>query len=224
MTELPPDVRAEAAQAALDQHRGCDEDFHGGRIVDAVVAVVAPEIARPLQARIEELEGKAEHWRQRWENRNEHFDLLSCERDALQARLHAQHASNAEFMRGQADEFAAERDALQARVEELEGRDPQEFEVKAALRILNLELHAGKVEDERDALQATIARLTEERDRPYVKPGISGFVYQQPATIQAIVEAATALKDRWRTTDCIDGDMLKAIVALVTAVEEGGKT
>lgn len=34
--------------------------------------------------------------------------------------------------------------------------------------------------------KAEIERLTEERDRPYVKPGVSGFVYQQPANTDAI--------------------------------------
>jgi hypothetical protein len=54
------DVRERAVQAATDALLEWGHDGEIGmsfEVVDAVVAVVAPEIARPLQARIEELEG-----------------------------------------------------------------------------------------------------------------------------------------------------------------------
>lgn len=100
--ELSPDVRTKAAQAAYERtaispYPGWNdlkeewrEQMH--REVDAVTAVVAGEIKRQLRTENEE----------------------------LRLRLHAQHAANAEFMRGQADEFAVERVAFQARITELE--------------------------------------------------------------------------------------------------------
>lgn len=57
--DLPPKVRDRAAQAAVSEFHEYRKQYGGPnweRIADAVVAVVAPEIARPLQARIEELE------------------------------------------------------------------------------------------------------------------------------------------------------------------------
>lgn len=53
--DLPPDVRDRAAQRA--QSTWLTRPSDGWRaVVDAVAAVVAPEIARPLQARVEVLE------------------------------------------------------------------------------------------------------------------------------------------------------------------------
>jgi hypothetical protein len=61
--EIPEDVQDRAAQLAHEAYicayrpTGQHSDrWHA--VVDAVVAVVAPEIERPLQARIEELEGE----------------------------------------------------------------------------------------------------------------------------------------------------------------------
>jgi hypothetical protein len=57
--DLPPDVRAEAAAAVYELSSVDTDDSatFAHAVVDAVVSVVAPEIERPLQARIEELEG-----------------------------------------------------------------------------------------------------------------------------------------------------------------------
>lgn len=55
--DLPPDVRAEAA-AAVYELASVDTDDSATfthAVVDAVVAVVAPQIARSLKARIEKL-------------------------------------------------------------------------------------------------------------------------------------------------------------------------
>lgn len=61
MTDLPLDVRDEASQAAREamyiQTGTRITQNMAEALVDAVVAVVTPQIARPLQARIAELEG-----------------------------------------------------------------------------------------------------------------------------------------------------------------------
>jgi len=53
--DLHPDVRDRAARAAYEVN-GLTVPFQWDAVVDAVAAVFAPEIARPLQARITELE------------------------------------------------------------------------------------------------------------------------------------------------------------------------
>lgn len=61
----------------------------------------------------------------------------------------------------------------------------------ATIRARMADAPASSLRAELAEAQAEIARLNEERDRPYVKPGISGFVYQQPLTLDDI---ATALE------------------------------
>lgn len=54
--DLPPDVRDAAAKAAQNMYWDGPEEKPWENVVDAVTAVVAPKIERPLQARIAELE------------------------------------------------------------------------------------------------------------------------------------------------------------------------
>lgn len=129
MTDLPPDVRDRAAQAAADGWYAANgRTWH--KAVDAVVAVVAPEIARPLQARIEVLKTENLHLGLELEARDDaqwdlHQRLLPelAEAKEQNQRLHDvvhRERPSVGDMVIELPQLRAERDALQARVTELE--------------------------------------------------------------------------------------------------------
>lgn len=79
--DLPPKVRDRAAQAAVSEFHEYRKQYGGPnweRIADAVVAVVAPQIARPLQAENERLKVERDAfkaasatWAQRYQDLND---------------------------------------------------------------------------------------------------------------------------------------------------------
>lgn len=151
VTDLTPGVRDRAIAAAgailCDWVGLADaQKWAAPPVVDAVVAVVAPEIARPLQARIEELEAG-----------NEAADCPSCaqmkqwygpdgDRDALKARV---------------TELEYERDALKAQLR-LEVVHCGEFQLLTAkFDAENLELRdqAGEMAEELTFLRGEAALI-----------------------------------------------------------------
>lgn len=180
-TNLTPDVRDAAAQALRHKLRGVIPAIWliDGEIwteaIDAVVAVVAPQIARPLQARITELEAALAFMLKRFDPAGDmatlRTTLAGAEKpDDQLAALEAEFPEKAPMVRQAMKDAPAAILRLRARVDELEAALTDDdkllrFGVDRGL----ISDHAHKLILQRDTLKARVevltAALTELLDR-----------------------------------------------------------